>query len=72
MADKRSLVRESDAPSQSFSQRLVLHQWFLGQFGRQRFEQLAEHLRDEALEGLDENNVHRFHHALCLHLPADL
>jgi hypothetical protein len=29
-----------------------------------RFEELAEHLRNEALEGLDENNVHHFHHAL--------
>ena len=33
-----------------------------------RFEDLAEHLRNEALEGLDENNIHRFHHALTAQL----
>ncbi|MGB5813559.1 MAG: DEAD/DEAH box helicase family protein, partial [Thermoanaerobaculia bacterium] len=40
-------------------------------FGVASFEQLAERLRDEALEGLDESNVHRFYHALCLHLPVE-
>lgn len=54
-----------------FNQKLVLHQWLLGLFGVERFSDLAEHLRDETLEGLDENNIHRFHHALCLHLPAE-
>ena len=58
-------------PPVPFNRKLVLHQWLLGLFGIDRFDQLAEHLRDEALEGLDENNIHRFHHALCLHLPAD-
>ncbi len=33
-----------------------------------RFEQLAEHLRNEKLEGMDENNVHHFHHALTAQL----
>jgi len=36
----------------------------LSLFGVKRFEDLAETLRYEALEGLDENNVHHFHHAL--------
>ncbi|MDF1552466.1 MAG: DEAD/DEAH box helicase family protein [Deferrisomatales bacterium] len=54
-----------------FARKLVLHQWFLGLFGVEQFGQLAEHLRDEKLEGLDENNIHCFHHALCLHLPAE-
>ncbi|HPC83638.1 MAG TPA: DEAD/DEAH box helicase family protein [Thermoanaerobaculaceae bacterium] len=54
-----------------FNRKLVLNQWLLGLFGVERFEQMAEHLKDESLEGLDENNVHRFHHALCLHLPAE-
>ena len=54
-----------------FSRRLVLHQWLLGLFGVERFDRLAEHLRDESLEGLDEDNVHRFHRALCLHLPTE-
>jgi hypothetical protein len=54
-----------------FNRKLILNQWLLGLFGVERFEQLAEHLKDEALEGMDENNVHRFHHALCLHLPVE-
>ena len=52
-----------------FSKRLVLNQWLLGRFGVKRFDDLARHLQEESLEGLDEDNVHRFHRALCLHLP---
>ncbi len=47
-----------------FAYKLVLNQWLLSLFNVRRFEDLAEHLRNEALEGLDENNVHHFHHAL--------
>ena len=54
-----------------FNQKLVLHQWVLGLFGVESFDRLAEHLKDESLEGLDENNIHCFHHALCLHLPVE-
>ena len=54
-----------------FNRKLILNQWLLGLFGVERFDQLAEHLKDESLEGLDENNIHRFHHALCLHLPVE-
>ena len=53
-----------------FSKRLVLNQWLLGLFGVARFDDLARHLREESLEGLNEDNVHRFHQALCVHLPA--
>ncbi|MGB7213336.1 MAG: DEAD/DEAH box helicase family protein [Gemmatimonadales bacterium] len=49
---------------------MVLYQWLLGLFGVERFDQLAEHLKDEALEGLDDNGVYRFHDALRLHLPV--
>jgi hypothetical protein len=52
----------------SFAHKLVLNQWLLGLFNVKRFEDLAEHLRNEALEGLDENNVHHFHHALVAQL----
>jgi len=38
-------------------------------FGAECFEDLAGHLREEALEGLDADNVHRFYHALTLHTP---
>ena len=56
--------RGNNKPQVPFPFKLVLNQWLLGLFGVDRLEQLAEHLRSEGLEGLDENNVHRFHHAL--------
>ena len=56
--------RANNRPRVSFAFKLVLNQWLLSHFNVQRFEELAEHLRDEALEGLDENNIHRFHHSL--------
>lgn len=46
----------------------MLNQWLLSLFNVKRFEDLAEPLRNEALEGLDENNVHHFHHALTAQL----
>ena len=63
--------RRNAPPPLRFSRKLVLHRWLLGLFGVERFDRLAEHLRDESLEGLDADNVHHFHHALCLHLPAE-
>jgi len=65
-------------PPVKFAHRLVLHRWLLSLFGVARLEELAEHLRGESLEGLDENNIHHFHHALAAHLfdleqlPAEL
>ena len=70
--------RTNNRPQVPLAHKLVLNQWLLGLFNVQRFEQLAEHLRDEKLEGLDENNVHHFHHALTAQLfnltqlPTDL
>ena len=55
-------------PQVPFSYKLVLNQWILSLFNVNQFEELAEHLRNEALEGLDENNIHRFHHALTAEL----
>ncbi|MCY4675037.1 MAG: DEAD/DEAH box helicase family protein [Bacteroidetes bacterium] len=49
-----------------FAHKLVLNQWLLSLFNVKRFEELAEHLRDEALEGPDENNIHHFHHELTV------
>src|SRR6266511_950038 len=63
--------RPSGATTTRLGQQLILNQWLLTLFGVERFDQLAEHLRDEALEGLDENNVHKFHETLCLHLPPE-
>ena len=61
-----------------FADKLVLNQWLLSLFNIQHFEDLAAHLRNEALDGLDENNIHHFHHALTAQLfnltrlPTDL
>ncbi len=56
-------------PRLPFSRKLVVHRWLLGLFGCETFDQLAANLRDEALEGLDADNVHRLHRALRLHVP---
>ena len=58
----------SKKPQVPFPYKLVLNQWLLSLFNVTRFEELAEHLRNEALEGLDENNIHHFHHALTAQL----
>ena len=79
---RQSLAASSTAtprrPQVPFAYKLVLNQWMLSLFNVKRFEELAEHLRNEALEGLDENNVHHFHHVLTAQffiltqLPAGL
>ena len=55
----------SKKPKVAFNHKLVLNQWLLSLFNMKRFEELAEHLRNETLEGLDENNIHHFHHVLA-------
>jgi hypothetical protein len=70
--------RTNNRPLVPFTRKLVLNQWLLSLFKVKRFEDLAVHLRGEDLEGLDENNIHHFHHALTAHffnlpqLPAEL
>lgn len=51
------------------STNLLLNQWLLSLFGVEHLEGLAQHLRGNSLEGFDENDVHRFHHALVSKLP---
>jgi hypothetical protein len=48
-----------------FDQRLVLLQWMLGLFEVGSFDDLAELLKEPRLEGLDEDNVSRFHRELA-------
>ena len=67
MAKKKATATRK-RPQVPFAYKLVLNQWLLSLFNVKRFEDLAEHLRNEALEGLDENNVHHFHHALTAQL----
>ena len=56
--------RANNRPQVPFPFKLVLNQWLLSLFNVRRFEELAEHLRNQALEGLDENNMQHFYHAL--------
>lgn len=51
-----------------FDQRLVLNQWILGLFEADSFIPLTDGLHDTALEGVDENNVSRFHHVIAARL----
>ena len=60
--------RTNNRPQVPFPYKLVLNQWLLSLFNVERFDQLAEYLRNENLEGLDENNIHHFHHALTAQL----
>jgi hypothetical protein len=60
--------RANGRPQVPFVHKLALNKWLLSLFNVQRFEKLAEHLRNEKLEGMDENNVHHFHHALTAQL----
>jgi len=60
--------RANGKPQLPFNHKLVLNQWLLSLFNVKRFEDLAGNLRNEALEGLDENNIHHFHHALTAQL----
>ncbi len=60
--------RNRGRPLVPFPFKLVLNQWMLSLFNVDKFEQLAQHLRNEGLEGLDANNVHRFHHAITAQL----
>ena len=60
--------RANNRPQVRFAYKLILNQWLLSLFNVERFEQLAEYLRNEKMEGLDENNVHHFHHALTAQL----
>ena len=60
--------RATKQPQVPFVYKLVLNQWLLSLFNVKRFEDLAELLRNEALEGMDENNIHHFHHTLTAQL----
>ncbi|QQS45061.1 MAG: DEAD/DEAH box helicase family protein [Acidobacteriota bacterium] len=57
-----------NSPQVPFPFKLVLNQWMLSLFNARTFKDLAEYLRNEALEGMDENNIHHFHHALTAQL----
>ena len=61
-------ARKPAAPAMRFDQRLVLNQWILSLFEADSFIPLTEGLHDTTLEGVDENNVSRFHHVIAARL----
>ena len=61
-------ARRPQAPALRFDQRLVLNQWILGLFEADSFIPLTDGLHDTALEGVDENNISRFHHVIAARL----
>jgi hypothetical protein len=65
MPQRRRQPRKGNNHTQvPFSQKLILNQWVLSLFNVKSFEKLADLLRDDGLEGLNENNVSHFHEAL--------
>ena len=48
-----------------FSQKLILNQWIFSLFKVSSFEKLADLLRDDGLEGLNESNISHFHEVLA-------
>ncbi len=74
MAKKQAITIES-LPLR-FDEKLVLNQWMLSLFDAQSFEKLIESLKLTELEGLDEDNVHKYLRQLKLlwefeALPSD-
>ena len=55
----------------AFARKLVLSRWALGEFGMETFADLSKTLGNEPREGLDESNVHWFHHDLCRIPPEE-
>lgn len=49
-----------------FDEKLVLNQWLLSLFEKKTFEELVEPIKADELEGLDEDNTHKFLHQLKL------
>jgi len=64
MAKKRT--KKNEKPPLRFDEKLVLNQWMLSLFEVSGFDKLAEHLKSLELEGLDENNVHKYLHQMKL------
>ena len=58
MAKKQA--KKNETPLLRFDEKLVLNQWMLSLFEVSSFDTLAENLKSLELEGLDENNVHKF------------
>ena len=77
MTSQTTSGRQSRVIKLKFEQRLVLLDWVLDLLGVSCFEDLARTMRDPIFEGLNEDNISRFHQCLKLlierpELPNDL
>ena len=54
------------------SKNLILNRYLLSLFGVEGFEALAKDLKTSSLEGLDENNVSKYHHELVMRMFAGI
>jgi hypothetical protein len=59
-SSRSSTAVADEAPPLKFHQKLVLNQWMLWLFDKKTFEDLADPLKLPELEGLDEDNNHKF------------
>src|SRR5687768_11124861 len=57
---KRRTSRVAETLPLKFDQRLVLLQWMLGLFDKTKIEQIADPLKAADLEGLTEDNNHKY------------
>jgi hypothetical protein len=64
MVKKRA--RKNETTPLRFDEKLILNQWMLSLFEVDDFDKLAERMKSLDLEGLDENNVHKFLHEMKL------
>lgn len=53
-----------------FYKRLVLNKWALNLFGYTKLEDFADYLKDDTLEGFDEDNISKFAQVIGLHLTS--
>ncbi len=56
-------------PKVPFPHKLILNQWILSLFYVKNFDEIASRFHRNDREGLDENNVHYFHHDLTEAFP---
>ena len=54
------MLRGAKGMQRSLHEKLVLSQWCLGRLGVKTVEEISVSLKDELLEGLDEENIHHF------------
>ena len=58
------MARRPTSPPMSLNKKLVLNQYILSLFGVESFNELAIHANKQGYEGLSEDNISLFHHAL--------